>query len=147
MIRIRQHGLDSRQRDVCGQRAEYGGQGGANAPVLIGIQAGQDRDEAFGIGGRERPQRGSPCRRIRVAQQIEKGVVQIRRRRERRTDAAERASVAAAWLGAVPYPAKKIEDAWTLVERGVAASPDERLDRMMAGVDLLEAGRGARDDA
>ena len=39
------------------------------------------------------------------------------------------------------------EDAWTLVERGVAASPDERLDRMMAGVDLLEAGRGARDDA
>jgi hypothetical protein len=38
------------------------------------------------------------------------------------------------------------EDAWTLVERGSNASPDERLDRMLAGVDLLEAGREARGD-
>jgi len=36
------------------------------------------------------------------------------------------------------------EDAWTLVERGAAVSPDERLDRMLEGVDLLEAGREAR---
>jgi transcriptional regulator with XRE-family HTH domain len=36
------------------------------------------------------------------------------------------------------------EDAWTLVERGASASPDERLDRMLAGVDLLEAGEEAR---
>ena len=35
------------------------------------------------------------------------------------------------------------EDAWTLVERGAAATPDERLDRMLAGVDLLRAGREA----
>jgi transcriptional regulator with XRE-family HTH domain len=38
------------------------------------------------------------------------------------------------------------EDAWTLVERGSQASPDDRLDRMLAGVDLLEAGREARED-
>jgi transcriptional regulator with XRE-family HTH domain len=36
------------------------------------------------------------------------------------------------------------EDAWTLVERSASASPDERLDRMLEGVDLLEAGREAR---
>jgi transcriptional regulator with XRE-family HTH domain len=33
------------------------------------------------------------------------------------------------------------EDAWTLVEQGAAATPDERLARMLAGVELLEAGR------
>jgi transcriptional regulator with XRE-family HTH domain len=38
------------------------------------------------------------------------------------------------------------EDAWTLVERGDAASPDERLDRMLAGIDLLRAGQEGRDD-
>ena len=36
------------------------------------------------------------------------------------------------------------EDSWTLVERGANATPDERLDRMLEGVDLLEAGREAR---
>jgi transcriptional regulator with XRE-family HTH domain len=36
------------------------------------------------------------------------------------------------------------EDAWTLVERGAQASPDERLDRMLEGIDLLEAGREVR---
>jgi len=36
------------------------------------------------------------------------------------------------------------EDSWTLVERSAKASPDERLDRMLEGVDLLEAGREAR---
>src|SRR5262245_14897785 len=36
------------------------------------------------------------------------------------------------------------EDAWTLVERSADASPDERLDRMLEGIDLLEAGREAR---
>jgi transcriptional regulator with XRE-family HTH domain len=36
------------------------------------------------------------------------------------------------------------EDAWSLVERGANASPEERLDRMLEGVDLLEAGREAR---
>src|SRR5256885_14635780 len=35
------------------------------------------------------------------------------------------------------------EDAWTLVEEGQAATPDERLARMLPGVDLLEAGRRA----
>jgi transcriptional regulator with XRE-family HTH domain len=39
------------------------------------------------------------------------------------------------------------EDAWTLVEEGQAATPDERLARMLAGVDLLEAGRRARKAA
>jgi transcriptional regulator with XRE-family HTH domain len=39
------------------------------------------------------------------------------------------------------------EDAWTLVEEGQAATPDERLARMLAGVDLLEAGRLAREAA
>ena len=38
------------------------------------------------------------------------------------------------------------EDAWTLVERGAVATPDERLDRMLAGIELLEAGRRIRDD-
>jgi transcriptional regulator with XRE-family HTH domain len=36
------------------------------------------------------------------------------------------------------------EDAWTLVERGAGATPDERLERMLAGVELLEAGKEAR---
>jgi transcriptional regulator with XRE-family HTH domain len=36
------------------------------------------------------------------------------------------------------------EDAWSLVERGAAATPDERLDRLLAGTDLLSAGREAR---
>lgn len=39
------------------------------------------------------------------------------------------------------------EDAWALVERGAAVSPDERLDRLLAGIDLLEGRRGARDGA
>jgi len=38
------------------------------------------------------------------------------------------------------------EDAWTLVERGANATPDERLDRMLSGIELLEAGREARGD-
>jgi alpha-mannosidase len=37
------------------------------------------------------------------------------RKNELLADAAERASVAAAWLGAAPYPAKKLIDAWYLV--------------------------------
>ena len=36
------------------------------------------------------------------------------------------------------------EDAWTLAERGANATPEERLDRMLEGIDLLEAGREAR---
>jgi len=36
------------------------------------------------------------------------------------------------------------EDAWTLVERGAKATPDERLDRMLAGIELLGAGDEAR---
>ncbi len=36
------------------------------------------------------------------------------------------------------------EDAWTLAEQGERLSPDERLDRLLAGVELLEAGRRAR---
>ncbi len=39
------------------------------------------------------------------------------------------------------------EDAWTLVEEGASATPEERLARMLAGVDLLEAGRRAREAA
>jgi transcriptional regulator with XRE-family HTH domain len=39
------------------------------------------------------------------------------------------------------------EDAWTLVDRGAAATPDQRLDRMLAGIDLLRAGREAGGDA
>ena len=38
------------------------------------------------------------------------------------------------------------EDAWTLVERGAGATPDQRLDRMLAGIDLLRAGAEARGD-
>jgi transcriptional regulator with XRE-family HTH domain len=38
------------------------------------------------------------------------------------------------------------EDAWTLVERGANASPDERLDRMLGGIEFLEAGKEARGD-
>jgi len=38
------------------------------------------------------------------------------------------------------------EDAWTIVERGAAATPDERLDRMLAGVALRAAGKQARGD-
>ena len=38
------------------------------------------------------------------------------------------------------------EDAWSLVERGAGGTPDERLDRMLAGVDLLRAATEARGD-
>ena len=38
------------------------------------------------------------------------------------------------------------EDAWSLVEGGAASTPDERLDRMLAGVDLLRAAEEARGD-
>ena len=37
---------------------------------------------------------------------------------ERLADAAEKASVAAAWLGAQPYPQKRLTDAWTLALGG-----------------------------
>jgi transcriptional regulator with XRE-family HTH domain len=36
------------------------------------------------------------------------------------------------------------EDAWTLAEEGDRLSPEQRLDRMLAGVDLLEEGRRLR---
>ncbi len=36
------------------------------------------------------------------------------------------------------------EDAWTMVERGAAATPDERLDRMLAGLELREGVEGDR---
>jgi transcriptional regulator with XRE-family HTH domain len=39
------------------------------------------------------------------------------------------------------------EDAWTLVERGDALTPDERLDRMLAGIDLLQQGRASRGES
>lgn len=38
------------------------------------------------------------------------------------------------------------EDAWTMVERGANATPDERLDRAIAGVRLLEEGRRLRGE-
>ena len=34
------------------------------------------------------------------------------------------------------------EDAWTMVERGARATPDERLDRMLAGLDLRREAAG-----
>jgi transcriptional regulator with XRE-family HTH domain len=37
------------------------------------------------------------------------------------------------------------EDAWTMVERGAAATPDERLDRAIAGAGLLAEGLQLRD--
>ena len=40
------------------------------------------------------------------------------RKNELLADAAEKASVAAAWLGARPYPQKQLNDAWTLVMGG-----------------------------
>ncbi len=40
------------------------------------------------------------------------------RQNERLADAAERASVAAMWLGARPYPLRRLNDAWTLVMGG-----------------------------
>ncbi len=40
------------------------------------------------------------------------------RTNERLADAAEKASVAAAWLGGRPYPQKRLNDAWTLVMAG-----------------------------
>jgi transcriptional regulator with XRE-family HTH domain len=39
------------------------------------------------------------------------------------------------------------EDAWTMAERGAATTPDERLDRALAGVRLLEEGRHLRGEA
>lgn len=38
------------------------------------------------------------------------------------------------------------EDAWTLAEQGRRLSPDERLDRLFAGIELLEAGRRLRTE-
>ncbi len=40
------------------------------------------------------------------------------------------------------------EDAWTVAQRGVALTPDERLDRAVAAVDLMHEGselRGGND--
>lgn len=37
------------------------------------------------------------------------------------------------------------EDAWTLAEQGELLSPDERLDRMLAGLELFDTGRRARE--
>ena len=36
------------------------------------------------------------------------------------------------------------EDAWTLAEQGLRLSPDERLNRLLSGIELLEEGRRAR---
>ena len=38
------------------------------------------------------------------------------------------------------------EDAWTLAEEGQPLTPDQRLDRLLAGIELLEAGRRARGE-
>jgi len=38
------------------------------------------------------------------------------------------------------------EDAWTLAEQGAELDPDARLDRLLAGVELLQEGREARDN-
>jgi alpha-mannosidase len=43
---------------------------------------------------------------------------QWNRKNELLGDAAERASVAAAWLGGLPYPLQRLNDAWTLVMGG-----------------------------
>ena len=36
------------------------------------------------------------------------------------------------------------EDAWTVAKRGLALTPDERLDRAVAAVDLMREGRELR---
>ena len=38
------------------------------------------------------------------------------------------------------------EDSWTLAEEGEPLTPDERLDRMLAGVQMYEEGRRARGE-
>ena len=38
------------------------------------------------------------------------------------------------------------EDAWTLAEQGKQLSPDERLTRLLAGIELLGAGRTTRTE-
>jgi transcriptional regulator with XRE-family HTH domain len=38
------------------------------------------------------------------------------------------------------------EDAWTVAERGLALTPDERLDRAVAAVELMDEGRTLRGD-
>jgi transcriptional regulator with XRE-family HTH domain len=38
------------------------------------------------------------------------------------------------------------EDAWTMVERGATVTPDERLDRAVAGARLLDEGRRIREE-
>jgi len=37
------------------------------------------------------------------------------------------------------------EDAWTVASRGLALTPDERLDRAVAAVDLMREGRELRE--
>ena len=37
------------------------------------------------------------------------------------------------------------EDAWTVAERGLALTPDERLDRALAAVDMLREGGEIRE--
>jgi hypothetical protein len=36
------------------------------------------------------------------------------------------------------------EDAWTLADQGERLTPDQRLDRLLNGLELLEAGRLSR---
>jgi transcriptional regulator with XRE-family HTH domain len=38
------------------------------------------------------------------------------------------------------------EDAWSIAEQGRSLSPDERLDRLLVGIELLEDGRRARTE-
>jgi transcriptional regulator with XRE-family HTH domain len=38
------------------------------------------------------------------------------------------------------------EDAWTLAEQGERLTPDERIDRLLDGIELLEAGRRSSAD-
>ena len=49
------------------------------------------------------------------------------RQEELLADAAEKASIAAEWLGARPYPLERLNDAWTLaMGRPSTTSPPER---------------------
>ncbi len=38
------------------------------------------------------------------------------------------------------------DDAWSIAEQGRSLSPDERLDRLLVGIELLEDGRRARTE-
>ena len=75
LVRVAQHLTQARQSDLGRQRAQRCRQRRAHAPVRIGIEAGQDRDEVLRIDRRRRPQRRGANDRTGIGEQVQQRIV------------------------------------------------------------------------